>query len=138
MTSVTDWFLQSGCFDALKVLALNKCHISSFTSILSLAPLLPSLEELYLAANKLDDLTHVTALLSTKEERTAESAISRNEECSIFERAVADVAGSSLERGEPNAAVASDLPSLTPSVVSKRKIMSNLKKKSPCRFYWRV
>lgn len=46
----------SNCFANLKVLALNGCNIKSWAQIQLLEPLLPNLEELYLANNQLPDL----------------------------------------------------------------------------------
>ena len=46
----------SNCFANLKVLALNGCNITSWAQVQSLEPILPNLEELYLANNKLSDL----------------------------------------------------------------------------------
>jgi Leucine-rich repeat (LRR) protein len=40
----------------LRVLALNKCNIPSWSSIQKLEQLVPNLEELYLAGNNLADL----------------------------------------------------------------------------------
>lgn len=46
----------SGCFAQLQVLALNGCNISSWAQLQLLEPLLPSLEELYVASNSFSDL----------------------------------------------------------------------------------
>lgn len=46
----------SGCFAQLQVLALNGCNISSWAQLQLLEPLLPSLEELYVASNTFSDL----------------------------------------------------------------------------------
>lgn len=48
--------LPSGCFDSLRVLALNGCGIQSWAEVLLLESRLSNLEELYLAANNLADL----------------------------------------------------------------------------------
>ena len=48
--------LQMGCFDSLRVLALNGCNISSWGSFSLLLPYLDKLEELYLSSNLLDDI----------------------------------------------------------------------------------
>ena len=45
-----------GCFSNLKILALNSCCINSFASVQILETILPSIEELYLAANHLVDI----------------------------------------------------------------------------------
>lgn len=48
--------LPSGCFDALRVLALNYCGLNSWGEVLLLESRLPCLEELYLAANNFSDI----------------------------------------------------------------------------------
>mmetsp|Transcript_3249 Transcript_3249/g.5056 ORF Transcript_3249/g.5056 Transcript_3249/m.5056 type:complete len:558 (-) Transcript_3249:81-1754(-) len=45
------------CFDRLTTLALNFCGITSFATVACLERVLPSIEELYVAANDLSDLT---------------------------------------------------------------------------------
>lgn len=75
-TSIT-LSLPTGCFKGLRVLALNNCCIKSWSMIQLLEPFLPSIEELFLACNKLDDLPKAsieaeyeaaTGLKSTQEE----------------------------------------------------------------------
>jgi hypothetical protein len=53
--------LPSQCFSGLRVLALNGCKIKSWSSFALLEPLLPSIEELYLAGNSLTDLRRANA-----------------------------------------------------------------------------
>jgi hypothetical protein len=48
--------IQGTNFVNLTVLALNACNIKSWRSIQLLEPLLPALEELYLAGNCMSDL----------------------------------------------------------------------------------
>ena len=48
-------------FQGIRVLALNACNISSWSSIQSLEPLLPGVEELYLSSNSLTDLPRADA-----------------------------------------------------------------------------
>lgn len=46
----------SGCFQSLRVLALNGCGLRSWREVLLLERYLPNIEELYLAANDFSDL----------------------------------------------------------------------------------
>ncbi len=46
----------ANCFANLQVLALNGCNIRSWQQVQMLEPLLPELQELYLANNNLPDL----------------------------------------------------------------------------------
>jgi hypothetical protein len=46
-----------GCFGSLRVLALNFCGLTSFSSLVALESELPLVEELYVAANQFADIS---------------------------------------------------------------------------------
>lgn len=55
------FYLPSGCFSKLRVLALNGCGIKSWAAVQLLEPHLPVIEELYLSSNALPDLPRLKA-----------------------------------------------------------------------------
>lgn len=50
----------TNAFSKLRVLALNYCHIQSWSSIQSLEPFFPLLQDLYLAGNNISDLPKIS------------------------------------------------------------------------------